>query len=207
MCRDFSDRPVPPEVVDRILDAARRAPSAGHAQGWAFVVLEGAAQVRRFWELDADPAWVAAPTLPGVLRAPVVVVPLCSPAAYLARYAEGDKAARGRPGGGVTGGTSSWEVPWWTVDVSFATMLLLLAAADEGLGALLLALHGEPARTLAGLGVPPGWEALGAVVLGWPAPGGGPAGSAARGRRPWDEVVHRGGWSPLRPPPGPAGPR
>ncbi len=41
MCRNFSDRPVPPRVVDRLLDRARRAPSAGHTQGWAFLVLEG----------------------------------------------------------------------------------------------------------------------------------------------------------------------
>ncbi len=215
MCRDFLDRPVPTGVLDALLDAARRAPSAGHTQGWAFVVLEGPEQTRRFWALDADPAWLAAPTHPGLLRAPVIVVPLTSPGAYLTRYAEPDKAAVGRstPAG--------WPAPYWTVDAAFATMTLLLGATDAGLGALFFALHGDVGDTLTGLGVPDGWEALGAVALGWPAhapgspslspgagvPGAGSrsgvgsrsgtgsaGGSAARGRRPWDEVVHRGGW-------------
>ena len=58
---------MPPEVVDRLVDLARRAPSAGHTQGWAFVVLEGHEQTGRFWSTDADPAWLAQPDHPGVL--------------------------------------------------------------------------------------------------------------------------------------------
>ncbi len=188
MCRNFLDRPVDPVVVDRLLARARRAPSAGHTQGWAFVVLEGPAQTRRFWELDADPAWLAAPTHPGLLRAPVIVLPLASRDAYLDRYAEADKATAGRPG------PDGWSAPYWVVDTAFATMLLLLGAVDEGLGALFFALHGPPERTLGAFGVPGGWEALGAVALGWPAPDAQPSASAGRGRRPQAEVVHRGRW-------------
>jgi nitroreductase len=188
MCRDFLDRPIDPGMVDGLLEAARRAPSAGHTQGWAFVVLEGRQQVGRFWALDADPAWLAAPTHPGLLRAPVIVVPLASPSAYLTRYAEADKVAVGRAG------IEGWPAPYWTVDAAFATMSLLLAATDAGLGALFFALHGDVATTMRGLGVPDGWEALGAVALGWPATGDRPSSSTARGRRPWAEVVHRGGW-------------
>ena len=189
MCRDFLDRPVDPVVVDRLLARARRAPSAGHTQGWAFVVLEGREQTRRFWELDADPAWLAAPTHPGLLRAPVIVLPLASRDAYLARYSEADKVAAGRLG------PEGWPAPYWLIDTAFATMLLLLGAVEEGLGALFFALHAPPASTLRALGVPVGWEALGAVALGWPAAGrAAPSASATRGRRPDEEVVHRGGW-------------
>lgn len=39
MVRDYTDQPLAPEVVERVLDAALRAPSAGSAQGWAFLVL------------------------------------------------------------------------------------------------------------------------------------------------------------------------
>ncbi len=188
MCRNFLDRPVEPVVVDRLLARACRAPSAGHTQGWAFLVLEGSAQTRRFWQLDADPAWLAAPTHPGLLRAPVIVLPLASRNAYLSRYAEADKlsAARTQPEG--------WPAPYWLIDASFATMLLLLGAVDEGLGALFFALHAPAPATLAAFGVPDGWEALGAVALGWPAPEYQPSASAARGRRPFSEVVHRGRW-------------
>ncbi len=45
MVRNFEDRPVPAEALERILDHARRAPSAGHTQGFAFLVLEGPEQV------------------------------------------------------------------------------------------------------------------------------------------------------------------
>lgn len=187
MCRDYTDRPVAPELVDRLLDRARRAPSAGHTQGWSFLVLEGGTDTRRFWKAAADPGWLSAPSLPGLLRAPVVVVPWCSEAAYRRRYAESDKEPAGPAG--------SWRVPYWLVDVSFATMLLLLGAEAEGLGALFFALRpGAAQRLRSEFAVPLEWEPLGGLVLGWPAPDRGPAGSARRGRRPLDEVVHRGGW-------------
>jgi nitroreductase len=185
MHRRFLDRPVPTDVVDRLLDRARRAPSAGHTQGWDWLVLEGGEQTGRFWTLDADPAWLAAPDHPGLLRAPVIIVPLARREAYRERYAEADKQA-GEP--------NRWDVPYWLVDTAFATMLLLLGATAEGLGALLFALHGDPAATLAAFGVPADRQALGAVALGWPDPEERPGGSARRGRRPLDEQVHRGHW-------------
>lgn len=36
--RSFSDRPVPPEDLERILEAGRRAPSASNGQPWDFVL-------------------------------------------------------------------------------------------------------------------------------------------------------------------------
>jgi nitroreductase len=188
MCRNFSDRRVPPETIDRLLDRARRAPSAGHSQGWAFLVLEGTEQTARFWSATSDPDWLNDPGQPGLLHAPVVVVPLCSPAVYLARYSEPDKIAHGLTS------PESWPAPFWTVDVAFATMLLLLGVVEEGLGALFFGLRGELRRLRAEFGIPEGWEAIGAVALGWPEADRGPIGSASRGRRPIAEVVHRGGW-------------
>ena len=41
MVRNYDpDRPVPAEIVDRLLAHALRAPSAGFSQGWGFLVLE-----------------------------------------------------------------------------------------------------------------------------------------------------------------------
>lgn len=188
MCRNFTDRPVPAEVVDRLLDRARRAPSAGNTQGWAFVVLEGPEQVERFWRADADPEWLRDPTLPGVVRAPVVVLPLFSVRHYLDRYSEPDKIQHRMTT------EDAWPAPFWVVDVSFATMILLLGAVEEGLGALFFGLRGEPARLRETFGIPDGWSPIGAVALGWPAKDKGPIGSGARGRRAASEVVHRGGW-------------
>ncbi|HWE54430.1 MAG TPA: nitroreductase family protein [Acidimicrobiales bacterium] len=184
MCRDFAPTAVADEVVDRLLDRARRAPSAGHSQGWAYLVLTSPEERSMFWAAIADPAWVADPSPPGLVRAPVIIVPLCSPSVYRARYAEADKAA------------FEWTVPYWLVDTSFATMLLLLGAEAEGLGALFFRLHRPPTDLRAAFGVPDGWEPIGAVALGYRGPNdaGDRSGSAARGRRPFTEIVHRGGW-------------
>jgi len=189
MCRNFSDRPVPTEVVDRLLERAHRAPSAGFSQGWSFLVLDEAGHVERFWDALADDEWRQAPGLPGLLRAPVVIVPLCSPERYLARYSEPDKLARHLER------EEAWSVPYWTVDASFATLLLLLGVVEEGLGALFFGRDAAAyERVCSAFGVPPGWQPIGGVLVGWPADDWGPKGSAVRTRRPLGEVVHRGRW-------------
>ena len=49
--RRFKPDPVPEAVITQILDAAIRAPSAGNAQNWAFVVVRDPAQRRRLGEV------------------------------------------------------------------------------------------------------------------------------------------------------------
>ena len=187
MCRSFSDRPLPPGALDRALTLATRAPSAGNTQGWAFVVLEGKG-TERFWRHAAEGSWLAGPDHPGLLRAPAVVLPLASRASYVDRYSEADKA---RPG---PDRVRQWQVPYWLVDTAFATMLFLLGLEQEGLGALFFALHQPAGPLLQELGVPPGWEPLGAVALGWPSPDDKPSTSQSRPRKGLAQVVHRGYW-------------
>src|SRR5690348_16331058 len=92
MVRNFDpDRPVPPAVVDRLLDLAIRAPSAGFAQGWAFLVLSTPEERDRFWHATVPPGEVGGRWLAGMRRAPLIVVPHGSRDAYLDRYAEPDK--------------------------------------------------------------------------------------------------------------------
>jgi nitroreductase len=188
MHRSFEPRPVPREVLDRVLDAGRRAPSAGHSQGWAFVVLEGPEQTARYWDITLPPERRAERGMPGLLRAPVLVIPLAHPQAYLDRYSEPDKAAAG-----LGDSKDAWPVPYWTVDTSFAAMLILLAAVDEGLGALFFGIFANEAELLAALEVPAGHHPIGTIAIGYPARGGS-RGSAWRGRRSLADVVHRGGW-------------
>jgi len=87
----------------------------------------------------------------------------------------------------------AWPVPYWWVDGGMAVEHLLLGAVDAGLGACFFGLFQHEAEALASLGVPDGWRALGTVALGHPA-AGPPGQSAGRGRRPLEEVLHRGGW-------------
>jgi nitroreductase len=142
----------------------------------------------KFWQHQADTSWLAHPSHPGLLNAPVIVLPLASRGSYLDRYAEADKEPQG------TSRVMAWTVPYWFVDTAFATMLLLLGLAQEGLGALFFALRRAPEPLMAELDVPAGWEALGAVALGWPSPDDKPSTSATRPRKAVPEVVHRGRW-------------
>jgi nitroreductase len=189
MVRDFDGRPVDPALVDRLLDLARRAPSAGNSQGTEFLVLEGEAATG-WWErtLPADRREGFA--FPGLVAAPVVVVPVGVPAAYVARYGEPDKAPTG-----LGAGADAWSVPFWLVDTAFATMTLLLAATDAGLGALFYGLFGREAAAREAYGIPHDHQPIGAVALGWPGADARPGRSAGRGRRPLEAVVHRGRWS------------
>jgi nitroreductase len=188
MTRAFRPDPVAPAVLSRLLDAARRGPSAGATSGLDLLVLEGPGQTGRYWDLTfPDPSRRAAFRWQGLFAAPVLVVPVVDPAAYAARYAEEDKARTG------LGEPAAWPVPYWWVDGGAAIENLLLAAVDEGLGALLFGLFSHEPAVLAAFGVPAGRRALGTVAVGHPAPDT-PGRSAGRPRRPLDEVVHRGRW-------------
>lgn len=186
MVRNFEDRPVPADALGRILDHARRAPSAGHTQGSAFLVLEGPDDVGRFWDCTFPTGRRAGFRWPGLFRAPVVILPCASKDAYLDRYAEPDKGWADRD-------EARWPVPYWDIDCGMATMAVLLTAVDEGLGALFFGIFEGLADLRAAFGIPDGYHPIGAVALGWPAPDE-PSPSLRRGRRPEDEVIHRGHW-------------
>ncbi len=188
MVRAYTARPIEAEVLERVLAAAQRAPSAGNTQGWRLVVLEGAEQTARYWDITLPPEDRADFAFPRLLDAPVLVLPLADPDAYTDRYSEPDKAATG------LGDEDAWPVPYWTVDTSFAVMLLLLAAQDEGLGALFFGVFSDEAAVRRELGIPDRLQLLGIIALGYPIPGERPGGSATRPKPSRDTVIHRGGW-------------
>ena len=188
MVRAFSTAPVEPAVVDHLIDLARRAPSAGNSQGWAFVVLEGAAQTARYWDVTMPPPRREGFRWPGLVAAPVLIVALVKPDIWVHRYAEADKAATGL---GVA--ADEWPVPYWWVDGGMAVEHLLLGAVEAGLGACFFGVFDHEEAVLAALEVPAGWRALGAVAVGHPATDE-PGRSARRGRLPLEDVLHRGGW-------------
>jgi nitroreductase len=189
MCRSFRPDPVPPSLLDQLVDLAARAPSAGKTQGWHLVLLEGQG-TDRFWRHAFPPERRASFAWPALFDAPVIALPFADPAAYVARYAEPDKATTG-----LGAGADAWPTPYWTVDASMAVMTLLLAADDAGLGSLLFAVFEGEAQVRAELNVPDGLQLLGAIALGWPAAVDDRAGiSASRPRRPVEQIIHRGGW-------------
>ena len=188
MVRTFQDGPLDSAVVERILDHGRRGPSAGFAQGFAFLVFEGHEETRRFWEA-ASAGGDEDRVVESIRRAPLVIVPLASKQAYLDRYAEEDKgwADRDEP---------RWPAPFWLVDAAFASMLMLLTAVDEGAGALFFGLY-PPAipRFKETFGVPAQWEPIGAIAMGRPA-AVDPVKSSrdTRSRKELRDLIHRGRW-------------
>lgn len=189
MVRSYAETPVDPGVVERAVRNATRAPSAGFSQGWAFLVLDSPGDVRRFWEataddLDTPDAWLA-----GMMRAPVVILPCSSKAAYLQRYAEPDKGWEDRA-------ESRWPMPFWHMDAAMAALLILQTAVDEGLGSCFFGVPPERDRAVRdAFGIPDDFDPVGAVTIGHAAEEPGAQGSPSRRRRrPLDEVLHRGSW-------------
>ena len=124
MIRDFVPRPVPRPVLDRVLETALHAPSAGFAQGLELVVLDEEHDLERFWRITDPRARKRGRTEGGP---PVVVLAVANRNAYLERYSEPDKRGLGMDS------EEGWPVPYWDLDAAMSVMLMLLAAVDEGL--------------------------------------------------------------------------
>ena len=193
MVRSYDpDRPVDPAAVERMLDNAVRAPSAGFSQGWAFLVLDGADDVARFWAATSDGTDGPDEWLTGMTTAPVVIVPLACKDVYLDRYAQADKGWTDRD-------ESRWPVPYWDIDTGMAALLILQTAVDEGLGACFFGV--PPAATESfreAFGVPAAYHPIGAITVGHepadPTQTGAKGSPTRRARRGAEEVVHRGRW-------------
>jgi len=104
--REFSDRPIPREVIEACLRAAGTAPSGANMQPWHFVVVEDSAvkreirqaserEERQFYGQRASQPWLDAlvplgttPDKPFLERAPYLVAVFIQ---YSGRTAEGEK--------------------------------------------------------------------------------------------------------------------
>ncbi len=186
MVRHFTSEPVAPEVIDRMLDLARHAPSAGFTQGQSFVVVTRPDLKREIARLcGEDEGYVRSGFHPFISEAPVLVVACTSEAAYHRRYQEPDKR---RPDGSEI----EWPVPYWHMDIGCAVMILLLAAVDEGLAAGFAGSHDLDAlRKL--LGIPDEVTPVGVIPIGHRAPDV-PSPSLKRGRKPDADYIHREQW-------------
>lgn len=176
-------RPINREALSGMLSLAARAPSAGHTQGWRFLVLDDITSRAAFWRATADgeaDSWLAR-----LQTAPVLIVVFSDKDAYLDRYAEPDKGWTDRD-------EAHWPVPYWDIDAGMAAMILLLTAVDAELGACFFGVPGERWDALrAAFDVPSRLRPVGVVSLGYPAPDVRSP-SLRRGRRPDDEIVSYG---------------
>jgi nitroreductase len=179
------DREVPSEVVERILDNALRAPSAGFSQGFGFLVLDTPDDLARF-RTAATPEegpqnWFAAR-----VEAPLLVVVHSNKDAYLDRYAEADKGHSDRA-------EDWWPVPYWDVDAGMAALLILQTAVDAGLGACFFGLEVDTIPTYrSAFGVPDHLSPIGAISIGY---SDEPPRDFSKRRKPATEMIHRGRWN------------
>jgi nitroreductase len=190
MVRSFSGEPVAPETVHRILDVARRGPSAGFSQGVEFVVITDAATRHRI-AAPADEMFKMSGHHNFVAQAQVHIVVCVSPEIYRSRYREPDKMkARAE-----LDDDAVWVVPYWYTDAGAAMQLLMMAAVDEGLSASFV---GGDAKLLHDLlAIPDDYTPVGIALLGHAAADAGQFGDVSanpRKRRPYEEIVHSERW-------------
>ena len=192
MVRSFTREPVASDALERILDTARRGPSAGYSQGVEFILVTDPS-LRR--QVSAPPERRRAAGVSNfVAHAPALIIVCASAETYTNRYREPDKMrVRGeRPDEDL------WLVPYWHTDAGAAMMLILLAAVDEGLGAGVAGVMGQEGqdRVQRVLGMPDSYTAVAIVALGHEAPDAKEFGGSTktRKRRPLSKVVHRDKW-------------
>ena len=117
--RHFINRDVSDEIVFKLLDAARWAPTGGNLQPWEFILVRDRANRERL----VDATFLGYMTKTGkpqkwIFEAPVIIAACANAKAVIARYG--------------SGGLGQTNV---LMDVAAAIENLLLAAVDLGLGA------------------------------------------------------------------------
>src|SRR5205807_87236 len=163
--REFEDRPLPEEHLERVLEAGRRAPSSRNWQPWDFVVVSDREQLNELAKV-----WQGAGHVAGSAATIALILPRTDDAG------ERDRAQ---------------------YDLGQATMAMLIAAADLGIGSGHAAVADqEKAREV--LGFPADRYAAYLIDLGYPAER--PLQPLHNlNRRPFSEVVHRGRWLAVAP--------
>ena len=185
MVRNFADKPVDPQVVDRIVQLTRHAPSAGFTQGQSFVLVTNPELKKAIAETCQEEEYVKSGFAPFISKAPVLLIPCTSEAAYHRRYQQPDKVDE-------AGNEIEWPIPYWFMDIGCAVMVALLAAVDEGLVTAFVG--SKDLKTFRSiLNIPDEVIPVGVIAVGYRAPDI-PSPSLKRGRKSDAEYIHYEGW-------------
>ncbi len=140
MIRSYKSDPVPEEKIQRLLEYAVRAPSGGNLQPWEFIVVKNPDVRAKL--ADATGKQIS------VMTAPLVIV-TCADVQR----------------GGKSGGRGSF---FSLVDTSFASLLILLGAVEQGLGACFVGSY-DPEAVAKLLTLPDHVRPVGLITIGYPA--------------------------------------
>lgn len=185
MVRNFTDEPVPDEVIERIVAAGQHAPSAGFSQGVVYVVVTNEATRKLIGEIAGEENYVAGGFDRFISGAPVQVIICTSEQVYHDRYNEPDKKPEGED-------EIDWPIPYWHTDAGASMMAVLLAATNEGLGSAFIGVM-DPGQVQDLLDIPREYLPIGVAMIGHAAPDK-KSGSLKRGRRKLEDVLHRERW-------------
>jgi nitroreductase len=181
----YKSDPVPKEAIDKIIDAATKAPSGGNNQPWEFIVIADRDLVTKIGQIYRD-AWLGAlgatppPNESPVYRSarylahhmpevPAMILVCVDHARGSAPYTPGEPIVRGR----------------YASSIWLAVQNLFLAARALGLGTRLTTAHlRREGEIKALLGIPDHVETVALIPLGYPRGSFGPT-----ARRPAREVT------------------
>ena len=146
--RNFQDKPVSHETIEKIVSVAAMAPSWKNTQITRYIALEGAAKEElakctTIWAKNGD-----------IIRNAPVVIAVC---------AVSKRSGYERDGSFSTSKGDKWEM----FDTGIASEAFCLAAYEAGLGTVILGLYDDNAPEV--IGVPEGQELIALIPMGSPA--------------------------------------
>jgi nitroreductase len=185
MVRHFSRDPVSKKTLDRMLELAQHAPSAGFSQGSAYVVVMNQELKKKLARLQGEEEYKVGGFHAWISEAPVAIVACVSEKLYHDRYNEPDKLDE-------QGKEIEWPTPYWFFDIGTGCMIILLAAVDSGLAAAFTGVF-DVKGVKALLGIPSHFHPVGVISVG-KGQKDVKSPSLKRGRRKFSDVVHYNKW-------------
>ncbi|MFW6160289.1 MAG: nitroreductase family protein [Acidobacteriota bacterium] len=137
--RKYKETPIPTDVLNRVLEAGRMAPSGKNLQPWKFIVVKDPETKQKLAEASVRQYFMA--------KAPVILVACGFPDNCYAKMGRYMKS--------------------WPVDVAIAAEHMMLQAWEEGLGTCWIGAFEEEAVKMI-LGVPEEVKVLALTPLGYP---------------------------------------
>ena len=141
MVRAYRDTQVPDRIIDKLVANALKAPSAGHTQVQEFIIVRDPETKRKLRRASVDQEQVE--------NAPVLIIVCANTSRSVQRYGQ-----RGK---------NFYSI----VDGAFSSMLILLTATSEGIGAGFVGAF-EDDRVSEILGLPEYVKPIGIIAIGYP---------------------------------------
>ena len=149
--RRYLPDPIPADVLNTVLAAARRSPTSSNMQAYSFVVVTDAARKARLAELAGNQSYIA--------DCPVFIA-VCADTYRLERAAEMHDRSLAR---------NLENTLVASVDAALAGMSLATAAESVGLGSVMIGgMRNHPAEVAELLNFPPGVYVVYGMCLGYP---------------------------------------